>query len=45
MLGASIAERLLSQGIKINIYNRDKTKLKIFENMGAKSFDRSMFFG
>ncbi len=38
MLGTSIAERLLSQGIKINTYNRDKTKLKIFENMGAKSF-------
>jgi 3-hydroxyisobutyrate dehydrogenase-like beta-hydroxyacid dehydrogenase len=39
MLGNSIAERLSSQGIKINIYNRDKTKLKIFENMGAKSFE------
>ena len=39
MLGASITERLLNQGIKINIYNRDKTKLKIFEDLGAKSFD------
>ena len=39
MLGASIAERLLNQGTKINIYNRDKTKLKVFEEMGAKSFD------
>ena len=39
MLGPSIAERLLSQGIKINTYNRDKAKLKIFENMGAKTFE------
>lgn len=39
LLGASIAERLLSQGIKTNVYNRDKTKLKIFENTGAKSFE------
>ena len=39
ILGASITERLLNQGIKINIYNRNKTKLKIFEHMGAKSFD------
>jgi 3-hydroxyisobutyrate dehydrogenase-like beta-hydroxyacid dehydrogenase len=39
MLGASIAERLLDQGIKTNIYNRDKTKLKVFENTGAKSFE------
>ncbi len=39
MLGTGIAERLLSQGIKINIYNRDKTKLKVFENTEAKSFE------
>ncbi len=38
-LGGSITERLLKSGTKINIYNRDKTKLKIFEDMGAKSFD------
>ena len=41
MLGASIAERLLNSGTKINMYNRDKTKLKVFENMGAKSFDNA----
>src|SRR6185312_12878043 len=39
MLGTGIPERLLSQGIKINIYNRDKTKLKVFENTEAKSFE------
>ncbi len=39
MLGASITERLLNHGTKTNIYNRDKTKLKVFEEMGAKSFD------
>ncbi|MBA3749392.1 MAG: NAD(P)-dependent oxidoreductase [Nitrosopumilus sp.] len=39
MLGASITERLLNLGTTINIYNRDKTKLKNFEKMGAKSFD------
>lgn len=44
MLGASIAERLLNQGTKINIYNRDKTKLKVFEERGAKSFDNPCSF-
>lgn len=39
MLGAGITERLIDQGTRINIYNRDKTKLKYFENLGAKSFD------
>lgn len=39
MLGAGIAERLIDQKTRINIYNRDKTKLKYFENLGAKSFD------
>jgi 3-hydroxyisobutyrate dehydrogenase-like beta-hydroxyacid dehydrogenase len=38
-MGGSITERLLNSGTKINMYNRDKTKLKVFENMGAKSFD------
>ena len=38
-LGGSITERLLNSGTKINMYNRDKTKLKVFENTGAKSFD------
>ena len=40
-LGGSITERLLNSGTKINIYNRDKTKLKNFEDMGAKSFDNA----
>ena len=39
MLGAGITQRLIDQGTKINIYNRDKTKLRYFEKMGAKSFD------
>jgi 3-hydroxyisobutyrate dehydrogenase len=39
MLGAGITERLIDQGSRINIYNRDKTKLKHFEDRGAKSFD------
>jgi 3-hydroxyisobutyrate dehydrogenase len=38
-LGGSITERLLNKDTNVNIYNRDKTKLKIFEDMGAKSFD------
>jgi 3-hydroxyisobutyrate dehydrogenase len=39
MLGASIAVRLIDLGATINIYNRDKTKLKYLEKLGAKSFD------
>jgi len=38
-LGGSITERLLNRDTRVNIYNRDKTKFKIFEDMGAKSFD------
>ena len=39
MLGAGIAARLIDLGTRINIYNRDKAKLKYFEKLGAKSFD------
>ena len=39
MLGASIVERLLNKGIKINVYNRSPSKVKSFERKGVKSFE------
>lgn len=39
MLGSKIAERLLDRKISIIIYNRDKTKLKNFENHNIRSVD------
>jgi 3-hydroxyisobutyrate dehydrogenase len=39
MLGASIVERLLNKGTKINVYNRSPSKAKSFESKGVKSFE------
>ena len=39
MLGSSIIERLLDNHVKVNIYGRNKIKLKSLEKRGAKIFD------
>lgn len=39
MLGSGLTERLLSNHVKVNIYGRNRTKLKNLEKRGAKIFN------